>query len=188
MDPTFNNVFYFSVTQADGSDTFTSHYFNISDAVTTTTSSAPTGATLTASSVSAPSVSSSITGIPASATPQSTLPATPASNKVVLSPGAIAGLVVGVVVGSLLFAGIAMWAWKTRRTRQTKMKAPQQQQPNAIHGQPYIYQGFDPHKKQAFHVHESAGAPIHELHETMERPVPELHGSGGQPRHEMGYL
>ncbi|KAL9617075.1 MAG: hypothetical protein Q9160_008105 [Pyrenula sp. 1 TL-2023] len=107
MDPAYNNVFYLSVGQANGADTFNGHYFNISRA---STSSAPEAARSTGSSSTILSTASSSTSPPSSAmtTPQPTSPATvtiTASSSGGTPVGTIAGMVVAIVVGALVLVG-----------------------------------------------------------------------------------
>ncbi|MCJ1457924.1 hypothetical protein MMC28_008293 [Mycoblastus sanguinarius] len=184
MDPAYNNVFYFSVVRADGTDSFTGHYFNISDASSTTTSLA-TAARSTASSTSLSTASFTSSGSSRLITPQSTLPATvaaPASKNGEIPVGTIAGMVVGIVFGSLLLIGGARWAWNVKKRRNT---ASRSQPPNVTSGQPYIYRDQEPYeadKNQAYELNESVWRPVHELHESAERPFHELHGSVRQSR------
>ncbi len=190
MDPSYNNVFYFSVAQANGNDAFTGHYFNISAASTKSTSSATaTRSTASHTSLStASSINTASSTTPASAgliTPQSTSPATitvAPSNDGGTPVGTIAGIVVGIVVGSLLLVGCAWWAWKVKKRRNTASRA---QPPNVVPGQPYFYEEQKPYEAdghQTYELHESAGGPIYELHESVGRPIHEMYGSVGQPR------
>ena len=134
LDPAYSNVFYFSVSQADGADSFPSRIFNISGTSATTESSAT--AALSAGSNESSSTASSTTQAPSGITkPQSsssTVTGAPvivatSSATVTIAPSsghgtpadAIAGIVLGIVVGSLLLVGAAWWAWKIKKRRST---------------------------------------------------------------------
>ncbi|CAL8579602.1 hypothetical protein XPA_005339 [Xanthoria parietina] len=138
LDPTFNNVFYLSVTSADGSDSLTSHYFNISKPEST---SAAAAATTTTSSVPPPSS-------PTSQSPPSPATITVAppnnnnnnnNNDDSLPAGTIAGVAIGSVLGTLLLVGAAWWLWK-RRADAIKSGA---QQPMPPHVEPTYQSGAE---------------------------------------------
>ncbi|KAL8952470.1 MAG: hypothetical protein Q9222_001611 [Ikaeria aurantiellina] len=171
MDPAYNNVFYLSVSQADGSDSFTSHYFNISESPKTSTlSTASTASSMPSATTSTTSTSS------ASTTSQ---PASPAT--VTVAPpqdggtptGTIAGMVVGIVVGILVLVAGAWWAWKAKRRRHT---GPMAQPPASNVGHLYPYTHAEPKP------YEVDGVQVHELHALGNRQVHELHNSAGDPR------
>ncbi|KAI4206696.1 MAG: hypothetical protein LQ348_000853 [Seirophora lacunosa] len=170
IDPTYNNVFYFSVTQADGSDSFTSHYFNISERSSTTTTSSATTARSTASLASLSTTSASTTPTSSELTPSpATVTVAPPSDGG--TPiGTIAGMVVGIVVGSLLLVGGAWWAWKVKKRRDAPASSAQAPSTVAA-GQPYSdWEPLKPYEADGNQVHELhayAGQSIHELQDSV---------------------
>ncbi|KAL8651296.1 MAG: hypothetical protein Q9210_003341, partial [Variospora velana] len=167
MDPAYNNVFYFSVSQADGSDSFTSHYFNISERPTTTTASSSSA---TAAARSGTADSSASLATPSSSTTPASSELTPSPATVTVAPpsdggtpvSTIAGMVVGIVVGTLVLVGGAWWAWKAHKRRSTTTSSAQ---PAGALGQ-QAYFGWEPKP------HEADGSQVHELH--GRPPVHEL--------------
>lgn len=106
MDPAFNNVFYLSVSEADGSDSFTSHYFNISD--TSTTSSAAATRTTSSAALSTTPIATitSSASRTSQAASQATVTVTPSTDSG--TPiGTIAGMVIGIIIGTLILAAVA---------------------------------------------------------------------------------
>ncbi|KAL8752149.1 MAG: hypothetical protein Q9199_005944 [Rusavskia elegans] len=171
LDPTFNNVFYLSVTSADGSDSFTSHYFNISG--TETTTSAP----------QATSSSQLSATLPASTTSQSppspaTVTVAPSNNNAGTPAGTIVGVVIGSVLGTLLIAGSAWWVWKTKKRRNNE-NSPRAQQPIPPNIEPPFHTEPKPHEVDTNQVHElynTEQARMFELQETERRRMFELEG------------
>lgn len=182
MDPSYNNVFYLSVNAADGSDGFTSHYFNISDSATTS----PVAASRTTSSTALPTSSTTTTTPSASTTsaPTSRATVTVAPSKDSGTPiGTIAGKVVGIVVGTLVLAAAAWWVWKAKRRRNA---GPTAQQPASIFVQPHLYTDREPKPYEVGgepRTYEADGNQIHELNASGKRQVHELHNSAIQPRY-----
>ena len=176
MDPAYNNVFYFSVSQADGSDSFTSHYFNISNALTTTKSPA-SAAQSTTSSPSLSRLASATSASSASTTLQSLSPATVT---VTLSGndgspiGNIVGVVVGTIFGILLLVGGAWWIWRFKKRRGTALQA-----------QPLNIDSTQFHHYEEQKPHEAGSNQMFELHQAAVRQEAELHESGGRAVHEL---
>ena len=185
MDPALNNVFYFVVTNDIGTESFNGHYFNISDAPTMTSS-----ATAAPSTAGSPSLFTVTSTAPASSglmTPQPTSPATitVAPSKDDGTPvSTIAGMVVGILVGSLLLVGGAWWAWKVKK-RWNPASRGALPAPFFTPDPPYFHGEGErkPSEADGIELYESAGVPIHELRASVGRPMPELYGSVGQPRH-----
>ncbi|CAO1602174.1 hypothetical protein XANCAGTX0491_005804 [Xanthoria calcicola] len=176
LDPTFNNVFYLSVSSADGSDSLTSHYFNISNAEST---SAATAAAATSS------VSPSTSPTSQSPPPPATVTVAPSNsnnnnsnNDDGLPTGAIAGVAIGSVLGTLLLVGAAWWLWKRRADAITS--GAQQSIP------PYIAPPFisepKPYEMHASQVHEMNGTAQGRMFELQDTERGELEGRGGGVR------
>ncbi|KAI4275037.1 MAG: hypothetical protein L6R38_005976 [Xanthoria sp. 2 TBL-2021] len=189
LDPTFNNVFYLSVTSADGSDSFTSHYFNISNAEST--SPATAAATSSASPSTSPTQASLTT---VTVAPSNTNAGTPA--------GTIAGVVVASVLGTLLLAGAAWWAWKIKKRRNNE-NTPRAQQSIPPNIEPPFNTEPKPHevdrnqiqelyntepkpheldRNQVHELYETERERMFELQETERRRMFELEGPGREVR------
>lgn len=178
LDPTFNNVFYLSVTSADGSDSLTSHYFNISKPESTSVAAA--AATTTTSSAS-PSTS------PTSQPPPSPATVTVAppnnnnnnnNNDDSLPAGTIAGVAIGSVLGTLLLVGAAWWLWKRRADAITS--GAQQSVPPHI--EPPFISEPKPYEMHASQVHEMNGTDQARMFELQNTERGELEGRGGGVR------
>ncbi|KAL9014150.1 MAG: hypothetical protein Q9173_001206 [Seirophora scorigena] len=173
MDPAYNNVFYFSVSQADGSYSFFSHYFNISERSSTTTTSSATAARSTASraSLSMTSASTMPTSSELTPSPATVTVAPPSDGGTAIRT--IAGMVVGMIVGSLLSVGGAWWAWKVKKRRDPPASSAQPPS-NVAPGQPYSdWEPLKPYEADGNQVHELhayAGQPIHELQDYVRHP------------------
>ncbi|KAL8880025.1 MAG: hypothetical protein Q9192_008107, partial [Flavoplaca navasiana] len=190
LDPTFNNVFYLSVGPEDGnSDSFTSHYFNIS--AESTTSSATAAA---ASSSLVSSASPGSTPLQSPPPPSATVTVTPATtdNKGT-RPGTIAGAAIGAAVGTFLLAGGAWWAWKSKKKPSSEsMVGAQQQVPPNLHlgsytePKPYEVDGnelaYEVDRNELQELQETASGQMSELHATERRRMFELEGSGRRAR------
>lgn len=173
LDPAFNNVFYLSVTSADGSDSLTSHYFNISKAESTSAAAAST-----------------TSSIPPSSSPTSQLPPPPATVTVApsnnnnnnnddgLPTGTIAGVAIGSVLGTLLLAGAAWWLWK-RRANAITSGAQQSVRPHIESS--YISEP-KPYEMHASQVHEMNGTAQGRTFELQDTERGELEGRGGGVR------
>ena len=177
LDPTFNNVFYLSVTSADGSDSLTSHYFNISKPEST---SAAAAATTTTSSVPPPSS-------PTSQSPPSPATITVAppnnnnnnnNNDDSLPAGTIAGVAIGSVLGTLLLVGAAWCLWK-RRADAIKSGA---HQPMPPHVEPTYSPEPKPYEMHTSQVHEMNGTDQGRMFELQNTERGELEGRGGGVR------
>ena len=139
MDPAYNNVFYFAVTQANGTDGFIGHYFNISAASVTTKSSASSGIMTSQLSSSA-----TVTGAPVTvATSWATVTVAPSSGGET-PMGTMAGIVVGIVIGSLLLVGGTLGGWKRLASSQSYFSREQMR--------------YEADGDQIYEVHESAEA------------------------------
>ncbi|KAL8812597.1 MAG: hypothetical protein Q9223_007249, partial [Gallowayella weberi] len=186
LDPTFNNVFYLSVTSADGSESFTSHYFNISSAESKSLS--------TAAATSSVSLSPTTPAPQASQTSQSPLPppatvtVTPPKDKGSTPPSTLAGVVIGTVVGTLLLAGAAWWAWTKSKKKRNDEKMPGVQQPAppafSIPPEPQevdrnqIYELPKTERERIVELQETGRSRMFELQETERSRMFELEASG----------
>ena len=118
-------MFYFSVYRTGASDaSFTSHYVNIVDAVSTSSSSLRTSSGRTTSHTSTTLTKSTSTNtatstsVSISRTPSPTAPAGPPQE---LSRGIIAGIALGSTLGTLCSVAIAGWCvWKAVKRRRTQ--------------------------------------------------------------------
>ncbi|KAL8837718.1 MAG: hypothetical protein Q9176_005495 [Flavoplaca citrina] len=184
LDPTFNNVFYLSVGPEDeSSDSFTSHYFNISAESTTSSAAA-------ASSSLVSSASQGSTPLQSASPPSVTVTVTPATtDNEGTPPGTIAGAVIGAAVGTFLLAGGAWWAWKSKKkpSSQSMVGAQQQVPPNLHLGsntepKPYEVDGnglpYEVDRNELQELQETASGQMSELHATERRRMFELEGSG----------
>jgi hypothetical protein len=108
LNPSFNNVYYLFIGNA-GDDGAISHYFNISGAPLSASSSVTSTPTPSISSTSTLSTTVTTTSPPATVTVT--------SKGSSLSSGDIAGVVVGCVVGVALVLGTLWWFWRARKQR-----------------------------------------------------------------------
>jgi hypothetical protein len=108
LNPSFNNVYYLFIGNA-GDDGAISHYFNISGAPLSASSSVTSTPTPSISSTSTLSTTVTTTSPPATVTVT--------SKGSSLSSGDIAGVVVGCVVGVALVLGTLWWSWRARKQR-----------------------------------------------------------------------
>ncbi|KAL8855787.1 MAG: hypothetical protein Q9178_007605 [Gyalolechia marmorata] len=175
LDPTFNNVFYLAVISEDGSDSFTSHYFNISSESTATSATAAATSSSPLSSASPSSTTSQSPPPP----PATVTVAAPNTNNGGTPTGTIAG-VVGALVGTLLLVGGAWWAWKTKKkgnngnTARAQQPVPPNFEP-PFHTEPRPYEVDG---NQTYEMHETERGRMFELQETERRRMCELEGSG----------
>ncbi|KAL8684004.1 MAG: hypothetical protein Q9186_000034 [Xanthomendoza sp. 1 TL-2023] len=179
LSPTFNNVFYLSVISADGSDSFTSRYFNISDAESTS----PATAAAT-SSASPSSTTPAAQAVPTSQSPP--LPPATVTSKSLRSTDStpintIVAVAFGAVAGTLLLAGAAWWAWTKTKKKRNNEKTPgaQQPAPSYYSAQP-ISQEVD--SNQVHELSRTERTQMYELQETERRRMFELEGSGREAR------
>ncbi|KAI1734953.1 hypothetical protein F4680DRAFT_316744 [Xylaria scruposa] len=164
LDPKVNNVFYLGF--GDGSQGFSSHYFNItSDANSDSTSISPSVFTTTATSIFTSSLSTTTTG-----TSTSTLTTdTKSPSNESLTAGGIAGITVGVTLGTILVAaGLGFLVWHMRNKRKTVVNS-------AYDASQYPY-------PQAF-------IPVEQPQQLMSTPIVEMEGIQGSQKpsgnHEM---
>ncbi|KAL8804697.1 MAG: hypothetical protein Q9182_002389 [Xanthomendoza sp. 2 TL-2023] len=190
LDPTFNNIFYLSVISADGSESFTSHYFNISRAESKSLATA-----VATSSVSLPSTTPGSQAPPTSQSPPpppATITVTPPKDGGSTPPSTIAGVVVGTVVGTLFLAGAAWWAWTKSKKKRDDEKMPSVQQPapptSSIQPEPQevdrnqIYELPKTDRERMFELQETGRSRMFELQETGRSRIFELDGSGRAAR------
>ncbi|KAI1422360.1 hypothetical protein F5Y12DRAFT_717470 [Xylaria sp. FL1777] len=173
LDPNVNNVFYLGYGDGSG-HSFTSHYFNItddSDGESDDNSSLSTfSATTLVSTTIATSMFSSAVSPPSttsSTTSTSTLPTdTGSPSTESLSAGGIAGIAVGVTLGTILVAACSGFlGWRIRNKRRAPVNP-------IYHASQYPY-------PQVF-------IPVEQSQQLMSTPVAEMEGfQKGNGHHEM---
>ncbi|KAK6085132.1 hypothetical protein SCUP515_00950 [Seiridium cupressi] len=175
LDPDYHNVCYLSLDDVDDS-AFTSHYFNISDAPATTSSSS-ISSTASSTSTSTPQTSASASTTAAGPTTTVTQVATGGGN---IGAGTVAGIAVGVVAGFLLLLGALWWAWNTKKRRSATTSA----QAQATGGGGSQYYATDAAGVGGQHYYAVDGKMYYQ--EAGGGPVHEAPGSQGQQAWEAG--
>ena len=164
LNPSYHNVCYLAMTEnaLEGSSSFNTHYFNISDqplssslSTTTSTSEPPS------SSISI----SSLTSTSTSAAPTTTI--TQIATGTGLSGGAIAGASIGGTLSLVILCGFSWWIYRRFRPQDSAGGGAEQ---STIGGT------IEPNKNisRAKELHSNP------LHEMQAREVVQLHELGGE--------
>jgi len=148
---TVSPMFYLNLfLEGETTSLINSHYFNITAASTTATSSSTTSSSTSSqtSTSSSQSSTSSTSGSPATATPTTSPPVIVTSSG--LSPGAKAGIAVG-VIGAALLGVLAGWLILGRRRKSENMETPAHP--------PVQTSYYEPVKLEQPYPHEVSGEP-----------------------------